>query len=95
MKKYLKQSRIEGGWFHLAQEKSDWRAACKEDLDNYTQNGVGRTRREGSLDATGLRTPSLMCNTHHCSFRIRQDIVRHSCQIIDPSRCAQFLSQAT
>ena len=58
-RKDLKQFRIdEKSWFHLTQDKGQWRAVCKHGLDTYT-------KEEAKEGATEEKLPLLLLAIEH------------------------------
>ena len=72
MRKDLKQFNIEEeSWFRAAQERAQWRAACREGLSTRVRERLRaeRARRGGSPVVIGPTASQLVCNTCHRSFR--------------------------
>ena len=87
VRKDLKQFNIEEeSWFRAAQERAQWRAACREGLSTRVRERLRaeRARRGGSPVVIGPTASQLVCDTCHRSFRRQEDISRHKCQTTCP-----------
>ena len=90
VRKYLKRFKIdEERWYQDAKERGLWRAQCREGLNICTKERLeDRIRREAALtidrhdiSSTTTTTTPFVCDTCHSSFRRRQGIARHKCQM--------------
>ena len=91
MRKDLKTFGIdEGRWFHVAQDRREWRALCREGLVEITEHRqeriVNRMRAATAAAPSAHPTSPLVCPTCSRAFRRRQDIARHKCVTTRPRK---------
>ena len=80
----------EGRWFHVAQDRREWRALCREGLVEITEHRqeriVNRMRAATAAAPSAHPTSPLVCPTCSRAFRRRQDIARHKCVTTRPRK---------
>ena len=75
----------ERSWFQMAQNRDQWRAACKEGVKKCTEVGQKKDseRRQNfpnAFDPSAQVTHPLVCKTCFKAFQRKQDIAIHKCQ---------------